>query len=135
MTRQIRTRRPSTLRAPPLRATLAMLAAVAAALVVTTPASAWDQFYAWEQPFGPGGIALSGFNYNIHYNSVSFDENPPYYDEMQLTLCNSSYQCYPYFYSWADFHDDRSISYGRAKCNAYIGNDLSLWVHHCYTHN
>lgn len=54
---------------------------------------------------------------------------------MQLTLCNASYECYPYSYSVYSFADYRSISYGRAKCNAWSQNIQYLYVDYCFTSN
>jgi hypothetical protein len=54
---------------------------------------------------------------------------------MQLTLCNSSYECYPYHSSHESFDDIRSISYGRAKCTAWQYNTEWIYVYYCEVRN
>lgn len=116
-------------------------AAVGAAIVVASllaifPATAlaWSSYYVQNTSFNPGGIGLSDFNSNLNYHVVTFTSNG-YGDLMQLTLCDASYSCYSYMYSDSSFRDTRSISYGRAKCNAWDYNYASLYINYCYISN
>jgi hypothetical protein len=97
-------------------------------LALPSTASGWEQFYVSHKSFGAGGIGLSAFNQNVAWNEVYWVA----YAAMRTTLCNSSYQCYDYLPDSDGFmQDPRSISYGRAKCNA-VG-DVFIW--YCYTTN
>jgi hypothetical protein len=112
---------------------LGLLAVLAAGLVFASPALGWSQVYRSNDWVPPGGIAYSGNNYGLHWNETVFES---YYDNlMQLTLCNTQPACYEYRNSPVSFWDDRSISYGHAKCTAYQYNWASLFVYHCFTHN
>jgi hypothetical protein len=105
------------------------------ALAVPMAAFAWAQNYVLNTYFNPGGIALSGANASLNWNESQFQTDFGG-DRMQLTLCDTSYNCYPYTYDSDGFvSDDRTISYGRAKCNAYQFNAGQIFVHWCYTRN
>lgn len=83
----------------------------------------------------PGGINLSDWNYGINRNEISWNVNYPS-DRMQTTLCDSSSACYPYSYEADGYlYDGRSISYGRAKCNAWSQNIYITYVNWCYAAN
>lgn len=111
------------------RATRAVaLLTIVLALAVPPSALAWYQYYADHTSFGAGGIALSNSNSGINYNELSWTA----YAAMRSTLCDTSYQCYDYHTEDDGFIQDfRSISYGRAKCNA-VG---AVFVWHCYASN
>lgn len=111
---------------------LVVLAAVAVALALPTAALAWfwDQTYAGNTTFAPGGIALSAFQQSLRYNIMQWNNNGMF---GQITLCDSSYNCYPYTYTNnGTVNDYRTISYGRAKCNSWSGNTLDIYVQSCY---
>ena len=111
------------------------VAAIVVALVVPATAYAWATNYVLYTYFNPGGIGLSGYNSGINWNESEF-QNSFAGDRMQLTLCDTSYNCYPYTYDSDGFvSDSRSISYGRAKCNSYQNNAGQIYVHWCYTRN
>jgi hypothetical protein len=114
---------------------LAGLVAAVAALILALPVAAgsWSSYYGPADYYAPGRIELSGLNESIGYNLVTFPGNG--LDYMQLTLCDQSYQCYPYTFSQNSFSDSRTISYGRAKCNAWQYNSYSLYVNYCYANN
>jgi hypothetical protein len=113
---------------------LVILMVLAIALAITPSASAWDQTYVYEKWVNPGGIGLSNFNYGVDYNAVWWE--PRANDLYQTTLCDASYQCYPYISSDSGFlQDTRSISYGRAKCTAWFVNGEALYVHDCLATN
>lgn len=112
------------------RLVVVLLAAVALGLPATAFAF-WDQTYASNTTFNPGGIALSASNANFFYSIMQWNNNGM---TGQVTLCDSSYNCYPYTYTaTGTVTDYRTISYGRAKCNAWSGNTLSIYVQDCYT--
>jgi hypothetical protein len=109
-----------------------LVAAVAVALALPAGADAWSQTYAASTWFSPGGIALSDFNSGLVYNEISW----AYAESMRSTFCDTSYQCYGYYQSWTGYlGDDRSISYGRAKCNAPPYNTYDAYIYHCRTNN
>lgn len=111
-----------------------LVVAVAVALLAPLSAAAvLNQYYVQNTSFNPGGIGLSSFDYGVDYNVVTFTSNG--LDYMQLTLCDSSYQCYGYSSGTSSFADYRSISYGRAKCNAWVNNFYALWIDYCYASN
>jgi len=56
-------------------------------------------------------------------------------DKMQMTLCDSSYACYPYTECPSSCAEYRSISYGRAKCTAKASNQTWIYVYYCYISN
>lgn len=113
---------------------LTILAVIVAALAVAPVGLAWTQIYVYEKWVNPGGIGLSNFNYGVKYNSVWWE--PKVNHLYQLTLCDASYQCYPYISSDSGyFQDTRSISYGRAKCTAWFVNSEALYVHNCFATN
>lgn len=117
-----------------------LIALVAAVLTIAFPAiaHAWSSAYVGTQAFSPGGIGLSAFNSGMNYNFMSW--NSEYYGGSnlrgQVTLCDSSYQCYSYSYTNSGtVSDTRSISYGRAKCNSWQDNFYDMLVYQCYADN
>src|SRR5215208_2697775 len=74
---------------------LALLAS-AVALAVPSVALAWSSYYSWEEARNAGSIRYSGANYNLNYHVMTFAPYVGTNDKMQMTLCDSSYACYPY---------------------------------------
>lgn len=116
----------------------ACLASEASATSCPNGTSTWCPTYVQNATFNPGGIGLSDFNYEVDYNVTNWTkqngDNFP--EEMGLTLCDASYNCYSYDYSsYGHIQDPRSISYGRAKCHAYDNNMYPINVQSCWTEN
>jgi len=105
-----------------------------AALAIPAVAGAWAQYYAVTQWFGPGGVETSGSNYDINYNYTAFTSQVGT-DFMGLNLCPTTGGCYPYKDCYNDCSDPRTISYGYAKCTAYLYNTYSINVNSCYVRN
>ena len=83
-----------------------------------------------------GSITQTGTRV-LNYNEVLFE---PLCSlsclRMQLSLCNTSGQCYAYVGNETGYVQDlRSISYGKAKCQAANDNFTDTYVYWCYTHN
>jgi hypothetical protein len=108
---------------------------VTAIIAVALPSNAfaWSQTYSYETTFGAGGFNYSSWQSSLSYNEVTFSTPPPPGD-MRTTLCDTGGSCYAYLPAYGDGlgQDFRQISYGKAKCNAYL---YSIYVHHCYTDN
>jgi hypothetical protein len=120
---------------PARRRRLVALVALCVALAVPAAALAWAQNYVLYSYWNPGGIAFSDANSGINWNESEFQTSFGG-DRMQLTLCDTSSVCYPYTSDSDGFvSDERTISYGRAKCNAYQNNAGQIYVHWCYTRN
>ena len=92
----------------------------------------WSQTYVSNTTFHPGGIGLSALN-SVTYNEMIWTNNG---DTGKVTLCDSSYACYPYVASNdGSVYDTRSISYGRGKCYSWISNAKDMYVIDCYASN
>jgi len=105
---------------------------LAAALVLPAAAFAfWSQTYVSNTTFHPDGIGLSAFNQSLYFNQMTWTNNG---DTGEITLCDSSYTCYPYKWdNGGTVADTRTISYGRAKCHSWSGNAYDMYVQSCYT--
>jgi len=111
-------------------------AGVVVALAIPAIVYAWSQYYARNTVFSPDGIALSGFNNGLNYNHVSWVPQQGPAIVMQSTLCDASYQCYPYTSSNAGvINDPRSISYGRGKCHEKADQIYQAFVYECVVDN
>lgn len=124
------------IRASSPRAGLALLCACVA-LVFPASALAFAQYYSQNIYFHHGGFNYSDWNASLNYNEVLFE---PLCSlsclRMQLSLCNTSGQCYAYVGNETGYVQDlRSISYGKAKCQAPSDNFTDTYVYWCYTHN
>lgn len=118
-----------------VRRRLLMLGTVVAALALPAIAGAWAQYYVVTQVFAPGGVEVSGWNYDLTENEVLFaDRYSGAVDWLGTNLCAGG--CYEYWWWYeAGGLDPRDISYGYAKCTAYNGNGRSIDVNFCWTRN
>lgn len=102
------------------------------ALVLPVSALAWFQNYVQNQTMQPQGFQYSAFNSNLNTNYVNW--NAPA-GGFGLTLCSSIGSCYPYvFQDGGEALDNRTISYGSAKCYWPYTNQ-SVFVFRCTTDN
>lgn len=102
------------------------------ALVLPVSALAWFQNYVQNQTIQPLGFKYSSFNSNLNTNYVEWNAPQAIFG---LTLCNSGGSCYSYvFQSGGTALDNRTISYGRAKCYWPYSNQ-TVFVFRCTTDN
>jgi len=109
-----------------------LLGVAVISLVLPVSALAWFQNYVQNQTIQPLGFKYSAFNSGLNTNYVEWNSPLAIYS---LTLCNSGGSCYPYVSgNGGSFLDNRTISYGRAKCY-WPYNNQTVFVFRCTTDN